>query len=574
MKLGQNTQQQGPNSTEKVAALVRDVLPDGRRILNAQPLIVSPSPPAIAELVRRAAELDPTYQPTDFNAWFLVEVEPEAPSGRFTAAAQADQSNPQGAAGPLLSTLNNQPEIETVHPLRLAPPPAIINPSDDPRSSNQGYLDAAPIGIDARYAWGFPGGDGAGVGFVDLERGWNLQHEDLIAAGVTLISGESLDYFDHGTSVLGEVLMQDNALGGVGIAPGGKGRVVSQWQPNGYNTPGAILDAISKMQFGDVLLLEAQAYDPTGSTTSYLPVEVEDATFEAIRLATALGITVVEAGANGAYDLDTYVNGAGARIFARSDPGFRDSGAILVGAGSSQPTHERLYFSNYGSRIDVYAWGENVDTTTTNFEGTDNTQYTSYFSGTSSASPIISGASMIVQGLMSTSRGRRFSPQELRQILTQGGTPSSQPGVDRIGVLPNLKAIIQANFNNGTNGTLACDVRGKPQGVLLSPKATIQSGPSNSTQECKQRCLDIKPFYISHSSTLSTCKGFSYAYDSYGYNRYAPRTGICTLYAVSPQGNVQKDPSAKVSFFDVGCDVSQVKWPPGRGSGSGRPVRY
>lgn len=542
--------QDNSNSTGTIGSLIRDALPDGRRVRNAQPLIVSPNREKIAELVQRAKNLDPTYEPTDFSAWYLVEVEPEDSAGNFTALADGEASDPKGRAAPLLSKLNDQPQVETVHPLRLAPPPAIINPSDDPRSSNQGYLNAAPTGIDARYAWAFPGGDAAGVGFVDLEQGWNLEHEDLVAAKVTLISGSSFAYFDHGTSVLGEVLMSDNMLGGVGIAPGAIGRVVSQWQPNGYNTPGAILDAVSTMQFGDVLLLEAQTWDPLGTTSSFLPVEVEDTTFEAIRLATALGITVVEAGANGGYDLDTYVSGTGARIFNRADPGFRDSGAILVGAASSQPTHERLGFSNYGSRVDAFAWGENVDTATTNFDGTDDTLYTTFFSGTSSASPIVSGAGLIVQGLMSAHQGRRLSPLELRQILTQGGTPSAQPATDRIGVMPNLKAIIEATITNGTNTTLVCDVRGKPRGALLSPKVKIQSGPSNSTQDCKQRCLDIQPFYISHSSTLSTCKSFSYE-----SSRYGPKGDFCTLYAVSASGNVEPHPKAKQSFFDVGCRV-------------------
>lgn len=50
----------------------------------------------------------------------------------------------------------------------------------NPRNTNQGYLDAAPAGIDARYAWGFPGGDGMGANMVDMEQGWNLNHEDLV----------------------------------------------------------------------------------------------------------------------------------------------------------------------------------------------------------------------------------------------------------------------------------------------------------------------------------------------------------------------------------------------------------
>ncbi|MBK6643574.1 MAG: hypothetical protein IPG39_21250 [Bacteroidetes bacterium] len=48
-----------------------------------------------------------------------------------------------------------------------------------------------PWGIDARYAWTFTGGDGAGVSFIDMERGWTFDHEDLNAHGITLLHGGS-----------------------------------------------------------------------------------------------------------------------------------------------------------------------------------------------------------------------------------------------------------------------------------------------------------------------------------------------------------------------------------------------
>src|SRR5262249_46361847 len=261
------------------------------------------------------------------------------------------------------------------------------------RNANQGYLDAAPNGIDARFASGIAGGDGAGIGFVDMEQGWNLNHEDLSAAGITIISGINNAFFFHGTSVLGEVLMVDNTLGGVGIAPSASGRVISQQRTAAsYNTADAILDAVAHMAFGDVLLLEAQEYDPVGGAY-YWPVEIVDGTYDVIRLATALGIVVVEAGCNGGYDLDTYTNLSGKSIFNRGSADFRDSGAIMVGASTSAFPHSRAVWSatqasNYGSRIDCYAWGENIDTTTTDGAGTNNTMYTAGFSGTSGASPI------------------------------------------------------------------------------------------------------------------------------------------------------------------------------------------
>ncbi|HDZ15086.1 MAG TPA: hypothetical protein ENH60_09360, partial [Pricia sp.] len=46
-------------------------------------------------------------------------------------------------------------------------------------TNNQGYLNAAPQGVDARYAWTLPGGRGNGVNIIDIEGGWNFSHEDL-----------------------------------------------------------------------------------------------------------------------------------------------------------------------------------------------------------------------------------------------------------------------------------------------------------------------------------------------------------------------------------------------------------
>lgn len=37
-----------------------------------------------------------------------------------------------------------------------------------------------------------------------------------------------------------------------------------------------------------------------------------------------------------------------------------DSGAIMVGAGDDTTAHNKIDFSNFGSRVDVQAWGMNV----------------------------------------------------------------------------------------------------------------------------------------------------------------------------------------------------------------------
>ncbi|PHE49670.1 hypothetical protein COF52_30920, partial [Bacillus pseudomycoides] len=72
-------------------------------------------------------------------------------------------------------------------------PTVSLNPYDDPRFLNQGYLKEAPYGINASYAWSIKGGDGKGTTFVDMEYGWLLDHEDLVNQKVELISGRNID---------------------------------------------------------------------------------------------------------------------------------------------------------------------------------------------------------------------------------------------------------------------------------------------------------------------------------------------------------------------------------------------
>ncbi|MCH4571276.1 putative mucin/carbohydrate-binding domain-containing protein, partial [Bacillus sp. ES1-5] len=262
---------------------------------------------------------------------------------------------------------------------------------------------------------------------------------------VELISGRNIDqHVGHGTSVLGIVSAEDNKVGNIGIAPKAKVKVVSQIRGDGsYNTADAIVNAVHNLQAGDILLLEAQAsYDGYGD--KYLPVEVQPDIFDAIRAGTDKGIIIIEAGANGSNDLDNFKDRNGKKILNRNSPDFKDSGAIMVGAGSSTVPHKRLWFSNYGSRLDVYGWGENVDTTSANPSQNTTNLYTSTFSGTSSASPIIAGAATSIQGIAKEHRGSPYTPAELRNILSNPntGTKSQDPWNDRIGVLPDLKSIL------------------------------------------------------------------------------------------------------------------------------------
>lgn len=352
----------------------------------------------------------------------------------------------------LLKALSATPGVEAAYPLMPMGDP-IVNPIDDDYAAQQGYLDAATAGIDARWAWLQPNGEGAGIRVVDLEQGWLLGHEDYAAKAPTLLAGDNRDGINtyvgnHGCAVLGEMIADDNDRGVVGIAPAAGPVHVTSHYDAATKTTGHVADAIAgallTMDSGDILVLEVQtiAPDPFGA-----PAEYVDDSFDAIRLASALGMVVVEAAGNGSQNFDTLANG-GRQILNPASRDYRDSGAIIVGAADSVAPHDRMTFSSFGARVNCYAWGENVVTsgygTLDDGGGNANASYADDFSGTSSATPIVAGAAIILQGMHAANTGTRLPPLVMRNLLANPVTGTAQgagvPG--NIGVMPNLQAII------------------------------------------------------------------------------------------------------------------------------------
>ncbi len=367
--------------------------------------------------------------------------------------------------------LESLPGVHLAYPVAL--PPELPLATDYTPSQN--YLDAVssapPTGVDARYAWTQTGGNGAGVTICDLEYSWNYSHGDVTKAvgsqintNVATPTGVTTD---HGTAVIGELVADSNGWGTTGVAYGATlktcGTYYGSPKPT-WNVAGAIGIAATALSAGDVILLEQQ-WDYYGNLNSpgYVPIEwyphttgqsqTLNAVYAAIQNAVGKGISVVEAGGNGAYTgpstpwvgIDTDLNMTW----------YGYSGAIIVGAGGSYTgigypngDLQRLGYSSYGSHYALQAWGENVVTTGYGdkyaAEGS-NLWYTATFSGTSSASPIVAGAIACLNGYYAANISTTpLTPATIRTTLISTGTAQLMPPAGNIGPRPDLAAAIAA----------------------------------------------------------------------------------------------------------------------------------
>jgi subtilisin family serine protease len=252
-----------------------------------------------------------------------------------------------------------------------------------------------------------------------------------------------------------------SAVGAVGICHKSKAVVQSAFNSSVFNAAGAIDNAASKLKAGDVLLIELHSELHQG-TGDFVAMQFFPDVFTAIQAAVNKGIVVVEAAGNGNQDFN-------AAKF--KDTGLqKDCGAIVVGAGvppsnrvdfngfgSAFPSYttlgaprSRIFFSNFGSIVNVQGWGWHVSTTGYGDAAgtTANERYTFRFSGTSSASPIVTGAVACLQSAAVKVRGDRLTPAQVRQILVSTGLPQeASPGVpvatNQIGPQPDLTAALK-----------------------------------------------------------------------------------------------------------------------------------
>ncbi len=378
---------------------------------------------------KRAALRSGTAQP-DLAGMIVVH----GPEGQLEAAARE---------------LNALDSVEWVSfsMQRPEPPCSDIVPttSDYFGAGFQSYHGPNP-GLNMTHAWTL-GARGQGIQIADCEYGYIIGTEDL--CNVIDEPGQTVDptvasygWDNHGTAVLGEMVSLDNAYGCTGLVPDATALFFSEWTvEEGSRRVTAIANAIASVECGDVVLLEMQTVN-FGS--NYGPAELDPAVWTVVRNGTDAGVIVVGAAGNGDQDLDsaTYA----------TYRGWGDSGAIIVGAGSADTSHDKLSFSTYGSRVNVQAWGDwSVFTLGygdyATYGGDDRQQYTAGFSGTSSASPMVTACVASLQSLSEATYGCRMGPRSMRQLLMDNGIAQGSGG--HIGPLPDMAAASSALLGLG-----------------------------------------------------------------------------------------------------------------------------
>lgn len=326
------------------------------------------------------------------------------------------------------------------------PPPYDIPPITPNYVPQQTYINANP-GVNMQYAWDMDL-NAQGIRIRNIEYGFNKNHEEFhmndaifLAPGYTVNSSASVDYTEHGTGTFGVVFGDDGGYGIKGLAYGAEEVILyPEWTTQfGYNRPYAVSLALDNSQEGDVVIYEMQTggANSTEQSPNYVPAEYSSSIWNLTKAASDLGIIIVAAAGNGDQNLDAL------EYFDYMNKG--NSGAIIVGAGTSNVLHNKLWFSTYGSRVNLQGWGQNVlssgygDYAT--IGGDFNQQYT-MFSGTSSATPIVASCVAVLQSYYHSLTGEYLDSAEMIDILQITGIPQGTGVMGNIGPLPNMEAAI------------------------------------------------------------------------------------------------------------------------------------
>jgi len=340
-------------------------------------------------------------------------------------------------------------------------------------TGHQGYLEPEGTsgGLNAEAAW-TAGVTGDNLYVIDSEPGMNFDHEEFDLVKAPLSEGGNYLYqpycapgfpeglpdcdlfISHGTAVAGILVAGDNGHGVTGFAPDAyfvNATTDDITDPGLYGYTNGGDDDVEP---GSIWLIEFAMpgkFSTGDDQYGQVPIELLPEVFSAIEQATAYGVTVIEGAGNGQMDLDNPELYTGDWDFAH-DLSWEDAGAVMVGA-SEGANEQKASFSNHGSRIDAFAWGQGVATTgypdgEVDWTGStppippntdDDAFFIDNFGGTSAATAIVAGAAVLVQSYARQELGHRryIMPLKMREILVDSGVAQADAG-GNIGKQPRI----------------------------------------------------------------------------------------------------------------------------------------
>ena len=271
------------------------------------------------------------------------------------------------------------------------PPPVV---DGDPALAGEWWI----AGINAKPAWDLA--TGRGVVIADCDAGYYTEESD-IADNLLLddrydtadldepLNIRDGNFISHGTSVVAIMSGVFDGVGTSGIAYNSK---VVPLQNFNY---AAQLDDLGKeeataacilkaLEHSDVKIIVLENQTANGSSETFA------GTREAVKLALEAGVTIVSAGGNASVEL--------------LEEQQNDTGSIIVGALAQDGT--LASFSNYGTRVSIAAFGENLRT----LYG-PNGEFGN-FGGTSGATPQVAGAVALMLEV-----NPALTPSEVKRIL-------------------------------------------------------------------------------------------------------------------------------------------------------------
>lgn len=415
----------------------------------ARPLFTRP--PAV--LVEELQALEPPFFAAtrqhlpDLTTWARLQLHP-------------DVSPPE-----VCQQLAKHPGVDLAYRAFATEPQPSIGPVDLPPVTQdfralQGYLDAPPDGLGVRSIGRFTARLAAGIRLGVVERGLNPDHEAFGAA----MSAHPLQTLGvlpkhrrddgHANATLGLLLAPQADFGIEGMTPAAElvlsypYRAGSAPDSSLLSVAAAVDELAAELRPGDVLLVELQ--------TAGMPVEEDQAVFDALVLACVKGVSVVLPTGNWSYDLDA--QGCGGRY----DRSQRDSGAVFVCGCTSPlrtPPPRRFFVGCHGGRVDACAWADASVVTAANSEHNLGAPadlfapelvppylnaYTESYRSTSAASAQATGVLALAADVGRRLCGSAIEPMLLRGMLSASGTPPDPGETRAIGCQPNLPALLDA----------------------------------------------------------------------------------------------------------------------------------